>query len=107
MPGMPLALPTGSGASACAQRCIDTARCVAWVFEPVAATASSALCSLKDHLTAVRAHPTRTSGAPSAHLLPPAFPKLPASAFQPEGWLRTQLRLQNSGLAGHLQVGGH
>ena len=89
-------------ASACAQRCLDTAGCVAWVFDP--SPPSAPTCSLKSELTLVSAHSTRTSGTVSPGLLPPAYPKLPASAFQPEGWLKTQIVLQNEGLAGHLQL---
>jgi hypothetical protein len=37
-------------------------------------------------------------------LQPPAFPKLPASVVRPTGWLKAQLELQVSGLAGHLHL---
>ena len=39
---------------------------------------------------------------PTPELLPPAIWALPTGAVRPLGWLDTQLRIQSSGLAGHL-----
>ena len=86
-------------APTCAQLCLDTSDCLAWVFDP-----SPPHCHLKSTIGPVRAHPSRTSGTPYASLLPPMYPKLPASAMLPLGWLRTQTQLQRDGLAGHLHL---
>ena len=110
----PALLRKGATAKHCAQLCLDTEGCKAWSYDPSGgaftcssphpAPTSTPHCYLKHSHATVAAHPCRTSGTPYATLATPAFPKLPASAVQPTGWLATQLRLQQSGLAGHLQL---
>ena len=107
----PMRLSRGATPADCAQACLDTAGCVAWSYDPADGvcdrphtSSRSPACRLKDTVTAVAAHSCRTSGTPHAALLPPAFPKLPASAVTPTGWLARQLRVQMEGLAGHLQL---
>ncbi len=103
-------LRRGASAADCAQACLDTAGCVAWSYDPVDMCDSphtsnrSPACYLKHTITPVTAHGCRTSGTPYATLLPPAFPKLPAAAITPTGWLAQQLQVQLRGLAGHLQL---
>ena len=107
----PLRLRRGATAPDCAQKCLDTAGCVSWSFDPMdgvcdkpLSSSRSPACYLKHTVTAVAAHSCRTSGTPYAALLPPAFPKLPATAVSPTGWLGQQLKVQQMGLAGHLQL---
>ena len=109
MPGSPLSLDIGAEASTCAQLCLDTSGCVAWAFEPSTSSPRKSFishpqCFLKDTVGPVSGHETRTSGTPYVSLLPPRYPKLPASAFLPRGWLRVQTEIQRDGLAGHLQL---
>ena len=111
MLALPMRLPRGASASACAQACLDTEGCVAWSYDPVDGecdkphtSSRSPACYLKHSITPVAAHSCRTSGTPYAALLPPAFPKLPATAVTPTGWLAQQLKVQAAGLAGHLQL---
>ena len=107
----PMRLHRGASASDCAQACLDKDGCVAWSYDPVDGhcdtphtSQRSPACYLKHTITPVAAHSCRTSGTPYATLLPPAFPKLPASAITPTGWLAQQLKAQLAGLAGHLQL---
>jgi len=107
----PMRLRRGASAADCAQACLDTEGCVAWSYDPVDGECSephtssrSPACYLKHTITAVAAHSCRTSGTPYATLRPPAFPKLPATAVTPTGWLGQQLKVQSAGLAGHLQL---
>ena len=107
----PMRLHRGASASDCAQACLDTDGCVAWSYDPVDGhcdtphtSQRSPACYLKHTITPVAAHSCRTSGTPYAALLPPAFPKLPATAVTPTGWLGQQLKVQAAGLAGHLQL---
>ena len=107
----PMRLQRGASAADCAQACIRTKGCVAWSYDPVDGvcdtphtSSRSPACHLQHTITPVAAHSCRTSGTPYAALLPPAFPKLPASAITPTGWLARQLRVQLEGLAGHLQL---
>ena len=84
----------------------------AWSFDPSGgaatcspqASGSAPHCFLKHSVAPVSGHPCRTSGTPHLTLQPPAFPKLPASVVRPTGWLKAQLELQVSGLAGHLHL---
>ena len=108
----PMRLQRGATAAECAAACLRTAGCVAWSYDPVDDECSaphtssrSPACYLKHTITPVTAHSCRTSGTPHATLLPPAYPKLPASAVTPTGWLGQQLRgTDAAGLAGHLQL---
>ena len=110
----PVVLTRGASAKRCAQLCLATSGCKAWSFDPsggfstcTSTHADASVqphCYLKHSLSSVAAHSCRTSGTPYATLINPAFPKLPASAVTPKGWWATQLQLQASGLAGHLQL---
>ena len=107
----PLRLNRNAPPSDCAQACLNTEGCVAWSYDPVDGTCDaphtssrSPACYLKHTISPVAAHSCRTSGTPYAALLPPAFPRLPATAVTPTGWLKQQLKVQAAGLAGHLQL---
>ena len=107
----PMRLRRGASASDCAQACLDKEGCVSWSYDPMDGvcdsphrSSRSPACYLKHTITPVAAHSCRTSGTPYATLLPPAFPKLPATAVTPTGWLAQQLKVQGAGLAGHLQL---
>ena len=111
MSAAPMRLRRGATTADCAQACLRTRGCVAWSYDPNDGSCDtphtsnrSPACFLKHTVTAVSAHSCRTSGTPYATLLPPAFPKLPASAITPTGWLAKQLQVQLAGLAGHLQL---
>ena len=107
----PMRLRRGAAPSECAAACLKAAGCVAWSYDPADGTCDSPhtssrspACYLKHTITPITRHSCRTSGTPHATLLPPAFPKLPASAITPTGWLAQQLKVQLAGLAGHLQL---
>lgn len=112
MASSPVALKQGSTAKHCAQLCLETEGCQAWSFDPSSGStctspsqpSTTPHCYLKHSLAPISAHPCRTTGTPHLTLSTPAYPKLPASAVHPTGWLQSQLRLQNAGLAGHLHL---
>eukprot|EP01103_Thecamoeba_quadrilineata_P000742 TRINITY_DN10653_c0_g1_i1.p1 TRINITY_DN10653_c0_g1~~TRINITY_DN10653_c0_g1_i1.p1 ORF type:complete len:752 (+),score=83.56 TRINITY_DN10653_c0_g1_i1:122-2257(+) len=101
---MPFQLPQGSTASDCQSACQLTADCVAWAYGNTDKGCDAPhSCWLKEQLPSLTQNSCRTSGYRDPTLKSVVFKSIPVGQITPRGWLLTQLELQATGLAGHLQ----
>ena len=107
LPQSPVKLPAGADSTVCAQMCANTTACVVWSYFKAncgSQPQQTPLCYLKSTKTPLSAEACASTAVINAFIAPPMFPRLPTGSIQPRGWMATQMTLQASGLAGHLQL---
>ena len=105
-PNQPIALPPNANSTLCATTCQQTAGCVGWSFfrANCGAVGSAPVCYLKEQLNKLSYDECASSASIDAYIAPPTFARLPSGSIMPRGWMSQQLKLQTTGLAGHLHL---